>query len=502
MLFNSNAFIFLFLPVTLALFFLFSRRPSAKSSIAFLTLASLFFYGRWRPAYLLLIVISVLANYAVGTKLSRMEAGLKKKLLLALGVAGNLAVLGYYKYTNFVVDNLNEALGWHMAVDKITLPLAISFFTFQKVGYLCDSAQGKTKGYGFLEYLLFVSFFPQLIAGPIVHHAEVVPQFRGKKWHQFSQADFYVGLTIFVMGLFKKVVIADGVSVYATPAFELAGKGEISSLAAWLGALSYTFQLYFDFSGYSDMAIGLARMFGIYLPLNFNAPYRAGSIIEFWRRWHMTLSRFLKEYLYIPLGGNRRGPARRHINLMATMVLGGIWHGANWTFLIWGALHGAYLAVNHAWRHVYKSARGGAAGAFAARVLTFLCVVVAWVFFKANSVGDALHVLRAMFGVGGIVMPEGMMAASSHVRLVHEVYAYADAAWWVAGLFLISMFAPSTQQMMRRFRPALDAAEVEPFRYGFVEWKPSALWAVVVFSLFCAVQYKMGGPAEFLYFNF
>ncbi len=291
----------------------------------------------------------MLFNFLVGNRLVRIRRkGYKHSVrgALVVGIAFNLGTLGYFKYFNFFVETANVVFNAGFNFDEIILPLAISFFTFQQITFLVDAYRGKACDYNFLHYALFVTFFPQLIAGPIVHHAEMMPQFLKRKTGGLSNASIAVGGSIFLLGLFKKVVLADNVAAYATPVFAAASAGqELTLIESWGGVLAYTFQLYFDFSGYSDMAIGLARMFGIVLPLNFNSPYKAASIIDFWRRWHMTLSRFLRDYVYFPLGGSLRGRMKRHINLMITMLLGGLWHGAGWTFVVWGGLHGIYLMI-------------------------------------------------------------------------------------------------------------------------------------------------------------
>jgi len=357
MLFNSYQFIFLFLPVTLLVFFLIGNKGHHRIALSWLVGASLFFYAWWNPAYLGLLLFSLLFNYACGVALSNKseQAQNSNRLLLFAGVAINLLLLGYYKYANFFIDNINafSESNWHL--NTIILPLAISFFTFQQVAYLVDAYRGETKEYNFLHYALFVTFFPQLIAGPIVHHKEMLPQFAKEETYRLNKQHLAIGLTIFIIGLFKKVVIADTFAGYATPIFLGAESGEtLTFFQAWEGAIAYTLQLYFDFSGYSDMAIGLARMFGIKLPLNFNAPYQACNIIDFWRRWHITLSRFLRDYLYFSLGGNRKGEFRRYINLFLTMLLGGLWHGAGWTYIAWGGLHGSYLVINHIWQKIWR----------------------------------------------------------------------------------------------------------------------------------------------------
>ncbi len=332
MLFNSLVFIFCYLPLTLGGFFILGRR-SPLAAAAWLALASLFFYGWWNPVYVGLLAASMVFNYALGVRIVRGARG-----LLTFAIVSNLALLAYYKYANFFVDNLNAAAGTGISLGTIILPLGISFFTFTQIAFLVDAYQGKAREYSFVHYCLFVTYFPHLIAGPILHHAEMMPQFAQRQTYRPDYDKLAAGVTLFVLGLTKKVLIADEVGGYVAPFFDAARSGAaLTFLEAWCGALAYTFQLYFDFSGYSDMAVGLSLMFGVRLPINFHSPYKAVNIIEFWRRWHMTLSRFLRDYLYVPLGGSRKGPARRYINLLLTMLLGGLWHGAGWTFVLWGA---------------------------------------------------------------------------------------------------------------------------------------------------------------------
>ena len=345
MLFSSVEFIFLFLPTVAAVYFGLAHLMGRRTALAWLIVSSLVFYGFWNPPYLALLVGSIAGNYFLGQTLARRAS----KPLLGLGVAFNLGLIAYFKYADFFIGNAGTLFGAELPAADIVLPLAISFFTFQQIAFLVDVYQGKVDDPDFLHYALFVSFFPQLIAGPIVHHSEVIPQFRSEKAFHPNWSGLWAGLAIFLVGLQKKIVLADGIAAYANSVFDGAAATAPTFFPAWIGALAYTFQLYFDFSGYTDMAIGLALIFGITLPLNFDSPYKAVNIIDFWRRWHMTLARFLRVYLYVPLGGNRKGQPRRYVNLMVTMLLGGLWHGASWTFVFWGGLHGAYLAINHAW---------------------------------------------------------------------------------------------------------------------------------------------------------
>ncbi len=497
MLFNSYEFIFLFLPASLAGYFVLGARGWIRAAVAWLAACSLFFYGWWDARYVLLLVGSILFNFAISTRLSRAsQSATVDRRWLTLGVCVNLALLGYYKYANFFVANLNALSGAHWYIGSIVLPLGISFFTFTQIAFLVDAYRKEVKEYRLLDYALFVTFFPHLIAGPVLHHREIMPQFRLPKSFVPSAGNFGIGLTIFFAGLFKKVVIADSLAQFATPMFTAAGGGEtITGSAAWGGVLAYTMQLYFDFSGYSDMAIGLARLYGIRFPLNFNSPYRAGNIIDFWRRWNMTLSRFLRDYVYFALGGNRRGRLRRHVNLMATMLLGGLWHGAGWPFVIWGGLHGLYLVINHGWR----AATAGIAfprwlaapGRTAGWLLTFLAVMVAWVFFRSDSTQAAVHILKAMVGVYGFS------------RQDPNYFGIVELRWLVPTL-AIAWFAPNVQQIMQRFGPALETypGEIEPLHVRWLEWQPNFLWALATALVSVLALINLTHVSEFLYFQF
>jgi len=339
----------------------------------------------------------MLFNYVVGNSLSKHNGGgnshkFSRKTLLAFGIVLNLLLLGYFKYADFFITNINTAVGTNLPLLNLLLPLAISFFTFQQIAYLVDSYKNETKEYDFLNYALFVTFFPQLIAGPIVHHKEMMPQFANVKNKVKNYKNIAIGLFIFSIGLFKKVVIADTFAVWATAGFDTATT--LNLFEAWATSLSYTFQLYFDFSGYTDMAIGAALLFNIKLPINFNSPYKATNIQDFWRRWHITLSRFLRDYVYIPLGGNRKGEFRTYNNLLSTFLIGGLWHGAGWTFVFWGFLHGAAIVIHRAW-----SKLGFKIWSWLAWLITFNFVNIAWVFFRAKEWEDAAKVLSGMAGL-------------------------------------------------------------------------------------------------------
>lgn len=507
MLFNSYTFIFAFLPLTLALYYLLRSVDLDRQSIVLLVLASLVYYGWWDPKYLLLIAFLIVFNYflAHGLLATRNTKPIWAKALLIGGLAVNLGFLCYYKYANFLVDNANWLWGSHLNLAAVVLPIGISFFTFQKIAFLVDVHQGKVRQINFVDFLLFVTFFPQLIAGPIVHHSEVMPQFHRAR--AFSLNQFALGLTFFAIGLCKKMVLADTAAQFATPQFQAAAGGmHLDFLAAWSAALAYSAQLYFDFSAYSDMAIGLGQLFGIDLPLNFNSPYKAHNIIDFWRRWHMTLSRFLRDYLYIPLGGNRKGPKRRYVNLFLTMVLGGMWHGAGWTFIVWGALHGMYLGINHAWNALKSALNLGALGpprlsAFGARLLTFASVVVGWVFFRADDVGTALSILKGMAGGNGFALPASLyspaVAVPASQAPVDSGFAFAVAV----AFLLLAMTAPNSQELLGysgcRTPSSYAAAGNRP-----PTWQPSLRWALYAGALLAVSLTMFSHVSEFIYFQF
>jgi alginate O-acetyltransferase complex protein AlgI len=516
MLFNSYFFILVFLPVTLLVFFALGKRGEKRAAIGWLVAASLFFYGWWNPAYLGLIVASILFNYSVGTVLSSQQRRPAiRKVALIVGIATNLAILAYYKYANFFLDSLNTALGTGYGLSEIILPLGISFFTFTQIAFLVDAHRGEVREYNFLHYSLFVTYFPHLIAGPVLHHKEMMPQFGHANIFRFDTLNFSVGLTYFILGLFKKVILADGIASYGSPVFAAAAAGQsLSSLDAWGGALSYTFQLYFDFSGYSDMAIGLALMMGVRLPLNFNSPYKAVNIIEFWRRWHMTLSRFLRDYLYISLGGNKKGETRRYANLMITMLLGGLWHGAGWTFVIWGGLHGFYLMINHGWQILRRRLGHDPTistwwSRWLSTLLTFVAVVIGWVYFRSDSLGTANHMLSNMFSLpvfqlspfySGLVLNSSLGRWADLIGM--QISAEAMLAMVMVTVAGIAFFAPNTQEIIGRFywqpRGSQESAPL-----GIVGlWSPNLLWACVICVTAAWSLLGLTQVSEFLYFQF
>nr|MDQ2994612.1 MBOAT family protein [Pseudomonadota bacterium] len=435
MLFNSAEFIFAFFPLTLLLFYLANRYVGKMGAVWVLLGASLTFYVHWSVKHLFLLLGSVLFNFIMGYYINRV-AQKRKFLMLATAISVNLLLLFYFKYFNFFMTTIGST-----HIKNIVLPLGISFFTFTQIAYLVDIYKGELKDFSLLRYTLFITYFPHLIAGPIIHHKEVMPQF--SRSMRFDMKCINVGIMIFFVGLIKKVIFADNLALLCDPIFlkSLDG-GQIGFLEGWVGALAYTFQLYFDFSGYCDMAIGLSYAFGIKLPINFYSPYKALNIIDFWRRWHITLSRFLRDYVYIPLGGSRHGHARRFINLFATMFIGGIWHGAGWTFVIWGALHGFYLIVNHGWLLVKERIRIVLPKSIVTTLswtLTFIAVVVAWVFFRAKTLVSAKSMLGGMFGTNGF----------------HVDHALLGSAVLLLGFIVFVVTLPNTQEIFRRYDPAL-----------------------------------------------
>jgi len=507
MLFNSYEFLLLFLPLTIILFVTCGQLLGKRAAFGSLVIASLVFYARWNPPYVLLVITSILFNYAIGLLQHRVieRRGKASKRLLALGVTANLGLLGYFKYANFFVNTAATITGFAWHIEPIVLPLAISFFTFTQIAYLVDVWEGMVCSYSFLDYCFFVLFFPHLIAGPIVRHHEILPQVKESDGH-LKFDNLAVGLTVVAMGLFKKVVFADNVAEHATAVFSQARAGIAPSfIPAWGGVLAYACQIYFDFSGYSDMAIGLGCVFGVRMPLNFNSPYKARSIIDFWRRWHMSLSRFLRDYLYIRLGGNRKGVVRRYANLMTTMLLGGLWHGAGWTFVVWGGLHGAYLLVNHAWVRATGGQRwaGSRAMLMFYHVITFLAVLVGWVFFRAKSFGTAVSILKGMIGVNGVYLNPGIQRLLGHwANLLPITFAQTGfksaGIVWLLILLPIVFLMPNTQEIMYKVQPALKQAESA----AGVVWTFSRGWAIATGLVVAVTLLSMGRVHEFLYFQF
>ncbi|MBT3199413.1 MAG: MBOAT family protein [Phycisphaerales bacterium] len=469
MYFNSYIYLVFFLPLVVLGYFKLNKLRMSIAARGLLVAASLFFYSYWEPAYAALILFSVLFNFSLGTVMSanlKGEKTARNKAVLIFGIIANLALLGYYKYADFFIENVNMALGTTYPALELILPLAISFFTFQQIAYLVDSSKGLTKEYDFLSYCLFVTFFPQLIAGPIVHHGEMMPQFSRKRARVLHWDNIFRGIVIICIGLFKKVIIADTLAVNVAEGFEATG-GVLTFAEAWCSTLSFTFQIYFDFSGYTDMAIGSALMFNINLPLNFNSPYKALDIQDFWRRWHMTLSRWLRDYVYIPLGGSKNGKIRIYRNLFLTFLIGGIWHGAGWAFVMWGVLHGLATCLQRFWKS--NSIRIPKPIAWA---MTFVFVAVAWVFFRAKNMDSAWMVLKGLCSFDNLGFDRD--------------YAYhvGRGDWANLGiLLLIILFTKNSVEIARKC-------------------KPNLLLLIAAVAMFVISVLNFTGFSEFLYFNF
>lgn len=493
MLFNSYEFIFIFLPTVVVGYFLLLSKRIVSGAKLWLVAASLLFYSWWNPHYLPLILGSILVNYFLGSRLSILHThavekegwwGSRAKILLMFGLALNLLLLGYFKYVDFFIENVNGLFGTHWQLLNVALPLAISFFTFQQIAYLVDSYKGQTKEYNLANYMLFVTFFPQLVAGPIVHHKEMMPQF-ASSWNLVKKyRNIAAGFFIFTIGLFKKVVLADSFSQWANAGFN--SEATLNFFEAWVTSLSYTFQLYFDFSGYTDMAIGIALLFNIKLPANFNSPYKAKNIQEFWHRWHITLSHFLRDYVYIPLGGNRKGDNRTFLNVFMTFILGGLWHGASWMFVLWGGLHGLALIFHRVWTN-----SGRVMSNWLGLLITFNFINITWIFFRAEDISSAVRVLKGMLGIHGFVLPhvlEGKLFFLSEHGFkfggwLYNVNGNLSTLLYIMVGFLIVFLLKNSQEMTSR----MEANNIELFG--------------VLIAFFCSFI-TLGMPSDFLYFNF
>lgn len=520
MLFNSYLFLLVFLPVTWLGAYALVRGGHHRAAMGWLTLSGLVFYGAWSIAFLALLLASIVVNFAVARALARVGHAGGGRALLGAAVAANLFVLGWFKYANFFMQSAAALAGATPVMLDIVLPVGISFFTFTQIAYLVDVwRQGRAEA-GLMPYALFVTWFPHAVAGPIIHHAQVMPQLQRAVQHSPHPHDLALGLTLFVLGLAKKVLLADSLAEHADAVFAAAdglsnpGAAPLGLLAAWSGVLAYALQLYFDFSGYSDMACGLSCLFGVRLPVNFNSPYKASSLIDFWRRWHISLSLFLRQYLYIPLGGNRRGAVRRWANLMTTMLLGGLWHGANWTFVLWGGLHGMGLLINHAWQQgcrAWLPARWLSGFRWARWVgwgLTFVFVVLAWVPFRAPNLDVALNLYAALF------TPEALQQASGGLQAwlspaqfwtrwwagapvgLAQVQAGASLPVLLLGMAVV-LFLPNTHEVMGR-RSAQGAVRAR----GLLSWKPGTAWALFTAVLLSLCLLNLHRVSPFLYFQF
>jgi alginate O-acetyltransferase complex protein AlgI len=545
MLFNSYEFIFAFLPATLAGFFALGS-VSRTAALRWIIFVSLVFYALWRPVNVVLIAPSILINFVIARTLQRLADDEKwfraSRLVLLLGLAFNIAFLGYFKYVDFGLSTINDIFGTNLVLTHVILPLGISFITFQKIAFLIDVHAKRVKSFTLQDYCLFVLFFPQLIAGPIVHYREMMPQFHTASW-RFDKENFAVGLTLLSFGLFKKVVIADHIATIVSPIYNQAAAGSgVSLLPAWAAAVGFTLQIYFDFSGYTDIALGVARFFGIRLPQNFNSPLKASSVIDFWLRWHMTLTRFLTAYIYNPLTlwstrrrlqKGRRGLSGHNTTIgafayllmfpiLVTMLVSGLWHGAGYGFVIWGLIHGLCFSINHVWRLIRP--RLWADRSSYERVmhpfgwfLTFTAVVVAMVFFRSPTIASAADLMKGLIGYYGVALPQGIYdhlgplagwlhrlgvtSVNSELWTAHE---FRRSVMWILVSLLIALGCPNTLQILARYEPALgvtpSASEFAGSR--IIEWNASVPWAIIVSVAGAVAILSLGGPSEFLYWQF
>lgn len=542
MLFNSYEFILAFLPVTVVVFFAVGK-VSRVWALRWIIVSSLFFYAWWRPLNVVIIAPSILINFLLARVLQRLGEqgkGAASTAVLTIGIVFNIAFLGYFKYANFSVGAVNDVFGTGFVLAQIVLPLGISFITFQKIAFLIDVHAQRVESFSFQDYCLFVLFFPQLIAGPIVHYREMMPQFHRISC-AFDMKDVSVGLTLFVFGLFKKVYLADSIAPLVSSIYDQAASGStISLLPAWMAAIGFTLQIYFDFSGYTDMALGIARLFGVRLPPNFNSPLKASSIIDFWLRWHMTLTRFLTAYIYNPLAlsltrrrlargragfGGRQTTVGAFVELLMfptllTMFVSGVWHGAGYLFILWGVLHGVFLTINHGWRLIgpklwrdrVSYARFMQPAGF---VLTLVCVAVSMVVFRSPTMEAAGGLLQGMLGVNGIGLPAsiydrlGPLAGWLHTAgVVTGVDGDTDLimmALWILLLSAIAFACPNTLQLLGRDDPALgwkpNPSDVAAGRVH-IAWNASIAWAMMISVLAAIGILHLGGQSEFLYWQF
>lgn len=492
MLFNSSAYLFLFFPCAVTVYFLLNRRRAVQAATAWLVLASLFFYGYLKLSCLPIIVSSILVNFSCGTLLRRRKTRPQGRFaVLVAGVLFNLALLGCFKYADFFLGNVNNLFRTSFPLPHLALPLAISFFTFQQIAYLIDCGRENAKEDDFLSYCLFVSFFPQLLAGPISRRHELMPQFSRLRNRIFSSRNAALGIFFFSAGLVKKVWIADQFSGWASAGF--APQSPLAFFDAWGASLSYTFQLYFDFSGYTDMAVGSALFFNIVLPINFDSPYQSTNIQDFWRRWHITLSRWLRDYLYIPLGGSRKGQLRTGLNLLITFLLAGLWHGAGWTFVVWGLLHGAALVIHRLWKGF-----GLKMPAVLGWLTTFLFVNASWVIFRAENLREGFRVLKGMANISGIREGTVILPAQMHWHLLvfGLVLFLLPNASRIGGLTV----SPAAEEGVKQQNLSLFS-RAEQFLFRF---RPNCFWALLTGTLFSLALYRLlrAVPAKFLYFNF
>ncbi len=496
MLFNSFGFLLLFFPITLLGFYSIAMLQSLRLAQCWLILCSLIFHAYWKASYTWLFILSMVINYGFGL-ICRVSAKRLALIGLISGIIFNLVLLAYFKYAGFLGNLVLITSGYYINVGEITLPLAISFYTFQQIAFLVDTYREKDKiRYSLFQYISYLAFFPHLIAGPIVKHNILIKQLSARALLKFKSKNVLSGITIILIGLFKKTVLADGAAIYANPIFASVAEGaHPGMMESWLAAILFSFVIYFDFSGYSDMAIGLARTFNVRFPENFSSPYKSRSIIEFWQRWHITLSHFLRDYLYISLGGNRKGKARYLCNLLITMLLGGLWHGAGWNFIIWGGLHGVYLIIAHLWRNLVGQTQFVGRAAIG-RVMTYAAICVAWVFFRSSSINEATIILKGMIGMNGFMtnlkLPPGYLGNGM-----------LSGLFFALGLLLFVNLLPNTQQFMRLFRPVLgNVTKGLNGLPGKLVWQFNAISVFVLTMISCFAMTRMFNIQSFIYFRF
>lgn len=491
MLFNSYEYIFLFLPISIVLYFYLNKKQLIFAAKVWLAFASLFFYSYWNIAYLPLILFSIIFNYAIGAALRKQKESsniiIKNKSVIIIGIAVNLCLLGYFKYADFFLGNIELLTGITVPLLKLVLPLGISFFTFTQITYIVDVYNGKTEEYSFTNYVLFVTYFPHLLAGPIIHHKDIIPQFNRKRAKLISYQNICKGLLLFSIGLAKKVIFADNFGKIANMGFN--STHQLDFFSSWVATLAYTFQIYFDFSGYTDMALGSSLMLNIHLPINFNSPYKALSVQDFWRRWHITLSHFLRDYIYIPLGGSRVTEYNTMRNLMVTFLLGGLWHGAGWTFILWGCLHGIALVVHRIWKKYNMSMNN-----ILAWISTFTFISITWVFFRANSLEKAFDMIHGLLGGHGFLLPLSLSDKLAGLRKFHvsfgqpfyDLRPQGVSMYVIAVLFVVSFIIISQINSMTIVK----------------KYRPAPLFIIVYLVTVSYCLFHLGMPSEFLYFNF
>lgn len=495
--FNSLLFLFLFLPITLLGFYLINRKGSYKWSFIWLVGASIIFYGFWNLVLTGVLFGSVLTNYVLARFINSSQGNkVNSKKILYFGIICNLGVLIFFKQFGLYGGSLTQEFSPTYSLNVI-IPIGLSFFIFQQIIYLVEVWRGKVDGNYFWNYFLYVVFFPQLLSGPIVRPNEFFPQLSGKNFFKLKADQIAAGLTIFSCGLFKKVVLADGIARYSNSAFDAVSEGAVLSLMeAWSGTLSFTLQVYFDLSGYSDMAVGLGCLFGIRIPINFESPYKASSLIEFWHRWHMTLSRFVRDYIYIPLGGNRRGSLKRTGNIFIIMVIGGAWHGMGATFVVWGIFHGGFLALNHFWRQLqnllgYSLERKNLIYEISGCMITFLTVAVLWVLFRAENLDVAVSIIQSLFGFH-----------TSPGADFNNIKISEDRLWF---LIFIVWFCPNMREIMSKYyeRKNFDTKQHNSIvGRRWYHWYPNTWWAALTTILFIMSLLEITNSKQFIYFQF